>query len=398
MELLTNEQLLEEGGKALQKIRGGIRFSFNQVQQFQQQLRQATPQPINRALDTIAEGVEYVAEKTPFGVAERGATATGEMVGEATGSKALGQAVGFGLGLAVPGPEISQAAKPVIPKGIKPKVPVQPTTLPPMGPSPAMALAGSGGSVKLSNQLDPNTVFKLTLKDPENIPKGITKGSAKSAEWVPQMQDFYMRRAAIKEKLQSAASAKQKAKYQEEAYNTVSTGMSRNPAADPEAYGSAKRFEQFKEQSEITPLTSTGNIKWQQQHHLFSKQESYQFVERMIELGDDDDVLALFIMAEDMDAVLGGRLSNMLNMEDLPHSVLHGSRRVDKRELQSAAMRNLVENAKSTDELMRMFRQYVTENVLPSKEEAKALKIIGKRLMAADKYEYLNEIRDKMYR
>jgi hypothetical protein len=174
--------------------------------------------------------------------------------------------------------------------------------------------------------------------------------------------------------------------------------MSRNPAADPEAYGSAKRFEQFKEQSEITPLTSTGNIKWQQQHHLFSKQESYQFVERMIELGDDDDVLALFIMAEDMDAVLGGRLSNMLNMEDLPHSVLHGSRRVDKRELQSAAMRNLVENAKSTDELMRMFRQYVTENVLPSKEEAKALKIIGKRLMAADKYEYLNEIRDKMYR
>ena len=398
MELLTNEQLLEEGGKALQKIRGGIRFSFNQVQQLQQQVRQATPQPINRALDVIAEGVEYVAERTPFGVAERGATAAGEMVGEATGSKALGQAVGFGLGLAVPGPEISQAAKPVIPKGIKPKALVQPTTLPPMGPSPAMALAGSKGSVRLSNQLDPNTVFKLTLKDPENIPKGITKGSAKSAEWVPQMQDFYMRRAAIKEKLQSAASAKQKAKYQEEAYNTVSTGMSRNPAADPEAYGSAKRFEQFKEQSEITPLTSTGNIKWQQQHHLFSKQESYQFVERMIELGDDDDVLALFIMAEDMDAVLGGRLSNMLNMEDLPHSVLHGSRRVDKRELQSAAMRNLVENAKSTDELMRMFRQYVTENVLPSKEEAKALKIIGKRLMAADKYEYLNEIRDKMYR
>ena len=127
-------------------------------------------------------------------------------------------------------------------------------------------------------------------------------------------------------------------------------------------------------------------------------QESYQFVERMIELGDDDDVLALFIMAEDMDAALGGRLSNILNMEDLPHSVLHGSRVTDRRQLQGYEMRNLVENAKSTDELMNMFREYITENVHPSKEEARALKIIGKRLMKANKYKYLEKIRDKMYR
>ena len=145
-------------------------------------------------------------------------------------------------------------------------------------------------------------------------------------------------------------------------------------------------------------MTRSGNVKWQQQHHLFSKQESYQFVERMIELGDDDDVLSLFIMAEDMDTAMGGRLSNMLNMEDLPHSVLHGSRITDKRQLQSAQMRNLVENAKSPDELMRMFRQYVTENVQPSKEEARAFKIIGQRLLKADKYKSLEQIRDKMYR
>ena len=63
MELLTNEQLLERGTDALEKIRGGIQFSFNKFQQLQQQIRQITPQPINRALDTVAEGVEYVAEK-----------------------------------------------------------------------------------------------------------------------------------------------------------------------------------------------------------------------------------------------------------------------------------------------------------------------------------------------
>ena len=241
----------------------------------------------------------------------------------------------------------------------------------------------------------------LTLKDPLNIPEGIKRGSAfKDPKFAPQMRDFYQRRANIKERLQAAADRKSKrvGKLKEEGYNTISTGPSRAPELDPEAYGDKKAFEKFKEQSEITPFTPSGNVKWQQQHHMFSKQESYQFVERMIELGDDDDVLALFIMAEDMDAVMGGRLSNMLNMEDLPHSVLHGSRITDKRQVQSAAMRNLVENAKSPDELMRMFRKYVTENVQPSKEEAKAFKTIGQRLLKADKFGDLEQIRDKMYR
>ena len=242
--------------------------------------------------------------------------------------------------------------------------------------------------------------YNLTLKLGENIPEGIKKGSAWSPEWAAQTREFYQKRANIKERLQAAADrgSKRVGDYKEEMYNTVSTGPSRNPELNPEAYGDAKKFERFKEQSEITPFTKKGNIKWQQQHHLFSKQESYQFVERMIELGDDDDVLSMFLMAEDMDTALGGRLSNMLNMEDLPHSVLHGSRIADKRQLQSAAMRNLVENAKSTDELMNIFRQYITENVQPSKEEAKALKIIGQRLMKIEKFGELEQIRDKMYR
>lgn len=246
-------------------------------------------------------------------------------------------------------------------------------------------------------QMPSETVYALTLKDADNIPSGITQGSAWSPDWSNQMQDFYQRRAAIKEKLQYAESNQSKSRYdayREESYNTVSTGPSRDPASNPEAYGKTE----FKEQSTITPLTAKGNTKWQQQHHLFSKQESYQFVERMIELGDDDDVLSLFLMAEDMDSTLGGRLLNMLNMEDLPHSVLHGSRIRDGRQLQSAGMRNLVENAKSPDELMRIFREYITDNVSPSKEEAKALKIIGERLEKANKHQHLTKIRDKMYR
>jgi len=296
----------------------------------------------------------------------------------------------------------AQAVKPVAKQAattaVKKVVKAADDIFPPTSGGGGLAYATVGGVP--TNVPEPklkieNGVAKLTLKDPENIPAGITKGSARSPEFAVQIQEYNQRRAAMKERLQSAASDKKRRQYREEAYNEMSTGPSRDPKANPEAYGSRKTFQQFKEQSQVDPLTKFGNTNWKQQHHLFPKQESYQFVERMVELGDDDDVLALFIMAEDMDATLGGRLKNMLNMEDRPHSVLHSSRIKDGRQLKSIEMANLVENAKSTDELMRLFRQYITDNVLPSKDEAIAISKIGDRLLEMKKYRYLDELYDK---
>ena len=45
-----------------------------------------------------------------------------------------------------------------------------------------------------------------------------------------------------------------------------------------------------------------------------------------------------------------------------------------------------------------MFKEYITDNVHPQKEEAKALKIIGQRLMKIEKFGEMEQIRDKMYR
>lgn len=302
-------------------------------------------------------------------------------------------ALGTGKAMQAVEPVAKQAAKTAVKKVVQAADDVLPPTS-----GGGLAYATVGGVP--TNVPEPklkieNGVAKLTLKDPDNIPKGITKGSAASPEWEPQVREYQKRRAAMKERLQSAASDKKRRQYREEAYNEISTGPSRDPEANPEAYGSRVVFQQFKEQSQVNPLTKMGNTNWKQQHHLFPKQESYQFVERMVELGDDDDVLALFIMAEDMDATLGGRLKNMLNMEDRPHNILHSSRIKDGRQLKSIEMANLVENAKSTDELMRLFRQYVTENVLPSKDEAVAISKIGDRLLEMKKYKYLDELYDK---
>lgn len=372
----TNLPGIKQG---LQFIGGATKFVYQQL-----------PEPVQQAAEFAAaknqEAAENIAAATGLPVALTDPTTIADVI---TGGATL-------------------ATKPAVKTALRETVEGAANlgrNLPPPGGAPQLAMTAvgdpqltmRGGSVNLQ----PPTVNKLTLRDPANIPEGIKKGSAlKDPVFAPQMRDFYQRRANIKERLQAAADRKSRrvGKLKEEGYNTISTGPSRAPELDPEAYGDKKAFEQFKEQSEITPLTPSGNVKWQQQHHMFSKQESYQFVERMIELGDDDDVLALFIMAEDMDAVMGGRLSNMLNMEDLPHSILHGSRITDKRQLKSAAMRNLVENAKSPDELMRMFRKYVTENVQPSKEEARAFKTIGQRLLKANKFGDLEQIRDKMYR
>ena len=87
-------------------------------------------------------------------------------------------------------------------------------------------------------------VMQQTLKDPANIPRGIRHGSAKSPKWKDQMDDYFRRRANIKERLQNARYRKSRniRAYQDEAYNTISTGVSRNPKLNPEVYGDKKAF------------------------------------------------------------------------------------------------------------------------------------------------------------
>lgn len=270
----------------------------------------------------------------------------------------------------------------------------------PLDPPKQLALAPVAGRVQLGNaaQAAQDNTFRLTLKDPANIPSGVKQGSAWSDEWAGQSREYFARRAAAKEKLQSLIDARKKKSRirdaQADLYNDASTGWTRDPEGNPIAFGKSK----FKEQSEVTPLTKSGNPQMKEQHHLFTKQESYQFIDRMSEIGDDDDLLAMFLMAEDMDAAIGGRFSNMLNVEKKSHQIGHSSRIYDGRQIKADEMANLVSSAKSTDELMSMFRKYIIENVRPSADEARALEIIGSRLHKMDKYKYLDELYDKMYR
>ena len=246
--------------------------------------------------------------------------------------------------------------------------------LPPGGMSPQLATAvpapmalvpsASNGSISLRPQ-----VMELTIKNPDNLARGAAKGWAEGTEFGESMTRWRNRRMELREQMRNpsglTASRRQKNKNKSliTAYNDVSTGPTRL-VDNPIAY-------------DKTPFKKVSSLEKRnmEQHHLFPKQESYQFVERMLELGDEDDVLNLMIFAEEVDASMGGRLVNMLNMERQPHTILHNSRKAieDGRQLKSLEMKNLVENAKSSDELMELFKTYLETNIKPSKNEAFAL-------------------------
>ena len=366
MELLTNEQLLERGTDALEKIRGGIQFSFNKFQQLQQQIRQITPQPINRALDTVAEGVEYVAEKTPSYVAERGAIEAGAMVGEATGSEALGQAVGVGLSLAIPGFGISQAAKPVIPKGIKPKATVQPPTSTPMGPAPAMALAGGGGSVRLFNQMDPvlPQMMPITITDPKLIAPGVKQGIAQTPKYAGPLKE---RAASIRKELEKHFPQPDKLARER---STLVTDPN-----DPRAYKKRQYMEPLPE-----GVPGFGE-KYMHQHHLFPKGGSGAYLERMDELianniADEDDLVNMFAFAETLDLTMGDVLSNMLNSPVEAHlgkGGIHSTLRTRGLERPVKSLKAKANEANNATELMQLFKDYLIESVIPSKTVAKEI-------------------------
>lgn len=201
----------------------------------------------------------------------------------------------------------------------------------------------------------------LTITKPDRLARGVKQGIATGPDFGQAMSKWNKRRAELIEQqrypqgLTANRRTKNRRKTLVTAYNDVSTGPTTDPL-DVEAYGRSKY-----------------KVPNKPQHHLFPKQESYQFVERMKQIGDDDDVLNLFLYAEELDATMGGRLSNMLNMDIKPHNQLHSNRISDGRELRGMKMKNLVQSAKTTDELMDLFDQYIRENIAPSKAEAKAL-------------------------
>ena len=371
--------------------------AINTVSEFYEDVtetvRSITPEPINQALDVFAEKFEEGFAKTPIGIAERGAAATGELIAEKTGNQTLGQAVGFGLGLAVPGPEISRAATPVIPKGVRvPKPKPEPSNLT-MPPGMVPALAGGGGGLKLNFKpvdapLAPQ-VSKLTITDPEvTALPGVKQGMAELPVNVKarQMLDKSLarldkRRADLDAMLASGEVKRGSSKFirldkkiREERYGEMSSFYNQLDQ-DPPAYG----------KSAYKNIDPTDITKKTEQHHLAAKAQTAPFIEVMMEVGDPDDLVALHEYSRMLGVVMGNSKKNMLDAPGPIHRAaaartakekagnIHSAFSVAGMEPNNAYVKRLLKDATTADDVIRVFKQYADEYLIPQQDIAKKI-------------------------
>ena len=253
------------------------------------------------------------------------------------------------------------------------------TLTPPGAGGLTPALAGSGGGLKLDfgkprvDVPEAPQVMPLTVKNKDRIAKGVEQGIAESPQFAKQVARWEERWETAHARLdkwlaETEAPAKVISrnikKSTAEAYGSVSTGMA--------------RLEDMFDEYFYKRMASEGK----ERHHLFPKAESYQFVKRLKQMIDDgvadmDDMVNLFLYAEDAGTVMGNRKANMLLMEKIEeHGPLHRMRETTegalglKMEPKTEDLFAKLSEAKNADELMDMFDEYLKLNIKPSKRAA----------------------------
>ena len=244
-----------------------------------------------------------------------------------------------------------------------------------------LAIAKGGAHVQIPADVTPDLSQQVLNLTTENfVVPGVKQGISTTGKYAKALDKWKSRREYLLGELQNPN--KQTAKAQKVERSKIHNDLSTfNP--DEEQLGfwgkgpTTKYLKMVKEQ---------GAVPGQQAHHLFPKNESYAFVKRMVEVGDDDDLVNMFLYAEMLDAHMGGRLKNMMMMDVQPHigkattingrkleDGLHLQRQRDGREFKHKAAENMeafADEAQTADELMAKFDDYIRNNVIQSKADA----------------------------
>ena len=255
--------------------------------------------------------------------------------------------------------------------------------LPPGGMSRQLATAGNmAAPVQITPQVKGGQVF-LSTTSPRWTAKGVTEGIADLPEFSGQlarMEDRIIKSETRLKRWLGAEPGKVKSrnvkKSRDNLKGQASTGPSRIENKTDEGWYNTGN-QNFADEIGQTPQLGF------ERHHMFPKAESYIFVDQLRNLikqgvADKDDMVNLFLYAEDAGAVMGNRKANMLLMEKTKqHGPHHRMREVtegaygmvmEPDNLQDLA--DVVNTAKSADELMELFDEYLIKNIQPSKRDA----------------------------
>jgi len=255
------------------------------------------------------------------------------------------------------------------------------------------ALAGGGGGLKLNFKpadvpLAPQ-VSKLTITDPEvtSLP-GVKQGMAKLPVNVKarQMLDKSLarldkRRADLDDMLASGEVKRGSSKFirldkkiREERYGEMSSFYNQLDQ-DPPAYGKAAY-------KNVDPTDIT---KKAEQHHLAAKAQTAPFIEVMLEVGDPDDLVALHEYSRMLGVVMGNSKKNMLDAPGPIHRAaaartakekagnIHSAFSVAGMEPNNAYVKRLLKDVTTADDVIRVFKQYADEYLIPQQDIAKKI-------------------------
>ena len=250
------------------------------------------------------------------------------------------------------------------------------SNIPTLGPPRTPQLVANSGGIHLQFAPDVSPdlsqqVFDITIKNPEFIAPGVREGIAKDPDVAKQIVDRANKVEKQANRLETWRQAELKAKTpkeravakknQKKATADLKSQMSNMPQIvqdDPIAY----RVAQFKDIDKI------------EQHHLISKAQTagyYDQMDYLIErdLADHDDLVAMGEYAKMRGAASGDRLSNMLNMNKIPHNEYHTYLRETGQEIKPEKIREIVRKANNADELMELYKDFI-DNQISVKQDA----------------------------
>lgn len=258
------------------------------------------------------------------------------------------------------------------------------------GMSPQLATVGAS-QINFSRgavNYQPPTVSKLTITDPEFIAPGVKPGIAqtpaniKAREMLDKsLERLDKRRSELDAMLESGEVVKGSSKFarldkkiREERYGEMSSFYN-NLDQDPPAY-------RKKPDKNIDPTNEAVVL---EQHHLAAKAQTQPFVEVMLEVGDPDDLVALHEYSRMLGVVMGNSRLNMLDAPGPIHRAALAKTQTEKlgnihsafsaagMEPNNKFVQNLLKDAKTSDDVMRVFSQYAQEYLIPQQNIAKKI-------------------------
>ena len=262
-------------------------------------------------------------------------------------------------------------------------------------PTPiAGAAAGITGAL-LPGPTDVNIAMKggsallgLTVQNPKFLAPGVKQGIAQTPSNIKARQMFDKslarldkRRTELDSMLESGEVVRGSSKFarldkkiREERYGEMSSFYN-NLDQDPPAFKKAS-------DKNIDPTNEAVVL---EQHHLAAKAQTQPFVEVMLEVGDADDLVALHEYSRMLGVVMGNSRLNMLDAPGPIHRAalaktskeklgnIHSAFNAAGMEPNNKFVKNLLQDAKTSDDVMNVFSQYIQEYLIPQQKIGKKI-------------------------